>query len=134
MWLVEFIFVVGFFLGGAALMPTPHSDAFARKRGIEESNRLKRDTIRRSLAEYKAANPLSDRIYRASIVMFVVGFGLVMLFDISAPESGLSTPSTVVVALGYLVQTLALATFTYVAIAKRRFITAALRDQSVGPI
>jgi protein-S-isoprenylcysteine O-methyltransferase Ste14 len=133
MWLAEVIFVVGFFVAGAALMPTPQSDAVARKRGNEESNRRKRDTIRRALADYKNDNPGSQWLYRASVVLFVVGVGLVLLFDISAPESGLSTASTVMIVVGYILQAVALATFVSAAIAKRRFVTAALRDQGVGP-
>ena len=82
MWLAEFVFVLGFFVTGAALMPAPQSDAVARRRGTEESDRRKRETIRRALADYKIDNPRSERVYRVSVVLFVVGVGLVLLFDI----------------------------------------------------
>jgi len=134
MWLAEFVFVLGFFVTGAALMPAPQSDAVARRRGTEESDRRKRETIRRALADYKIDNPRSERVYRVSVVLFVVGVGLVLLFDISAPGSGLSTASAVMVVVGYLLQAAAIATFINAAVDKRRFVTAALRDEGVGPV
>lgn len=133
MWLVELIFLLVFFVGGAALMPTAHSDSFARQRGIEDSNRQKRETIKRALADYKRDNPGWERIYTGSMVLLVTGFGLVMLFSVHASGSSLSAASTVAVAAGYLLQALALGAFINAAIAKRRYIKAALVEQGIGP-
>jgi hypothetical protein len=131
MWLAQFIFLVVFFVAGAALMPTPTTDSIARKRGIEESNRRKRETIRRAIEEFGIENPMYAQLYRVSIGTFFLGAVLVLLFNITGPNGGLSTVATFVVGLGYVVQTLSLCVFLVCAVKKRQYVVSKLRAKGI---
>jgi hypothetical protein len=125
MWIAEALLVVSFVVIGVA-RPTPHSDAFAKKRGIEESNRLKRERIRRAESDYLKSNPLLEKLYTLTIITFVVGFGFVMVFSIHAAGSNVSKTSTAMIVAGYVIQGGSLLVFAACALRKRKYIARSL--------
>jgi hypothetical protein len=125
MWIAEALLLVGFVVIGV-WRPTPHSDAYAKKHGFEERNRLKRASIRRAEADYQDGNPLLEKLYTLSIVTFVVGFGFVMLFSVHATGTNLSSASTAIVVAGYVIQGCSLLVFAVCALRKRQYIAKSL--------
>ena len=131
MWLAQFIFLAIFFVVGV-LTPTPTSDSVARKRGIEESNRRKRETIRQANEDFKIESPIYAQLYTVTIGTFFLGAGLIILWSVPGPNSWFSPVETFVVGLGYVVQTLSLCVFVVCALTKRQYIVSELQAKGLG--
>jgi hypothetical protein len=127
MWIAEGLLILGFFVIGTA-RPTPRSDAVAKKRGLEESNRSRTERIRRAEDDYRSQNPQLERTYRVAITIFFIGVGMVLLFDIHSAGETLFSSLSAIVALGYVVQVIALVTFSVCALRKRRYIVHAIAE------
>ena len=125
MWIAEALLIVSFVVIGAA-RPTPYSDAFARRRGIEGSNRLKRERIRRAENDYQNRNPLLEKIYTLTIITFAIGLSLVLLFQVHPTDSSLSNVSKAVIVGGYVIQCGSFLVFAACALKKRKYIVKSL--------
>jgi tetrahydromethanopterin S-methyltransferase subunit E len=131
MWLGELIVLVLFFGLGVGLTPTAHSEAFAKKRGTEDATRLRRETIDRSRAEYRARNAQSHQLFKISIGTLVLGFGLVMLFDFPGSDGSLSPQADLLVSVGWIVQVASLVVLLVVLLKERRYVVDALRRAGI---
>lgn len=123
MWLAEFIFLLVFFVSGS-VTPTAQSDAVARRRNVEDRNRLKREAIRRANEDFRIEYPMYAQVYTVSIGTFFLGAVLVLVWAIP----GL----TFMIALGYVVQVLSLCVFVVCALKKRKYVVSEPRAKGLG--